>query len=258
VAKIGGEVWNQRVYLYPFSVPGQEPTAGESVAQIQPVLAIPMKRFDRPQVGFLTRDEMQAILDAPDTSTWSGQRDQILLLTLYNTGARVSEIIGVRRADVEDERCMSVRLHGKGRKERVIPLWKRTSMLLRAWMRQLPPGPQQPLLPNRYGTAMTRSGVEKRLKVAAQAAHSVCPSLRKRAVSPHIVRHSTAMHLLQSGVDLAVIALWLGHESIVTTHQYLEADLETKERALAALQPPKTASLRFKPPTDLLAFLDAL
>jgi len=233
----------------------QEPSA---LAQIQRVLAIPMKRFDRPMVGFLTREEMEVIINAPDTATWSGQRDHALLATLYNTGARVSEIIAVKRRDVECENCTAVHLHGKGRKERVVPLWKRTSTLLRKWMGQIAPDDQQSLFPNRFGQPMSRSGIEKRFQVMVQLAYPRCPHLRNKTVSPHVVRHSTAMHLLQAGVDLAVIALWLGHESIVTTHQYLEADLQMKEHALAALQPPQTAAMRFKPTVEVLAFLDAL
>ncbi len=233
----------------------QEPAA---LPQIQRVLAIPMKRFDRPLVGFLSLEEMEAILNAPDTSTWSGKRDQALLTTLYNTGARVSEVIAIKRQDIESERCTAVYLHGKGRKERVVPLWKRTSAMLRSWIAHIPPDAEQTLFPNRFGQPMSRSGVEKRLQVVVKLACPTCPSLREKKISPHVVRHSTAMRLLQSGVDLAVIALWLGHESVVTTHQYLQADLTMKEQALAALQPPEMASMRFKPPAKVLAFLDTL
>ena len=233
----------------------QEPTA---LPGIQKVLAIPMKRFDRPLVGFLSREEIEALLHAPDSHTWSGQRDRALLTTLYNTGARVSEIIAVRRVDLQYERAQALHLHGKGRKERVVPLWKQTTRLLRDWLPRIGPEPQQPLFPNRFNQAMTRSGVASRLQRAANAATDQCPSLKDKRVSPHLIRHTTAMHLLQAGVDITVIALWLGHESVVTTHQYLEADLKMKERALAALQPPEIAATRFKPANALLAFLDSL
>jgi site-specific recombinase XerD len=233
----------------------QEPTA---LPQIQRVLAIPMKRFERPVVGFLSREELEAIVNAPDRSTWSGRRDHVLLATLYDTGARVSEIIAIRGGDVECRHCTAVHLHGKGRKERVVPLSKPTSTLLRNWMREIGADTRQPLFPNRFGQPMSRSGVEKRLQAAVRQASPHCPSLHNRTISPHVVRHSTAMHLLQSGVDLAVIALYLGHESVVTTHHYLQADLKMKECALAALQPPETKTMHFKPPPEVLAFLDTL
>jgi integrase/recombinase XerD len=233
----------------------QEPAA---LLGIQQVLAIPLKRFDHPVVRYLTQAEVAAILDAPDRHTWSGQRDRVLLSTLYNTGARVSEIIAIRRVDLESEQGQAVHLHGKGRKERVVPLWKRTSRLLKIWLTKIGADPQQPLFPNRFGQMLSRSGVESRLRQAVTFATAQCPSLKNKVVSPHVVRHSTALHLLQAGVDLCVIALWLGHESIVTTHQYLEADLQMKEKALAKLQPPGMPSIRYKPSSDILSFLDGL
>jgi len=226
--------------------------------EIQRVFAIPMKRFDRRSIGFLSRSEVEALLAGPNVETWSGRRDHALLTTLYNTGARVSEILAVRRMDVEDERCTAVHLQGKGRKERTVPLWKKTTRLLRSWLSNIADDPQQPIFPNRLGQPMTRSGVEKRLRAAASIAQQRCPSLRNKKVSPHVLRQTTAMHLLQSGVDLAVIALWLGHESIETTHGYLQADTRIKEQALARLQQPKTTAPRYKAPKEILAFLDSL
>jgi len=233
----------------------QEPAA---LPKIQQILAIPAKRFDRPLVGFLSRGEIEAILAAPDGRTWNGQRDRALLTVLYNTGARVSEIITVRRGDVACERCQAIHLHGKGRKERVVPLWRRATQLIRDWLPRIGPEPQQPLFPNRRDQAMTRSGVTSRLDRAVRAATAQCPSLASKQVSPHWIRHTTAMHLLQAGVDLTVIALWLGHEGVATTHQYVEADLRMKERVLAALQPPAVGNPRFVPSPTLLAFLDGL
>jgi site-specific recombinase XerD len=233
----------------------QEPAA---LPKIQQILAIPAKRFDRPLVGFLSRGEIEAILAAPDGRTWNGQHDRALLTVLYNTGARVSEIITVRRVDVACECCQAIHLHGKGRKERAVPLWRRATQLIRDWLPRIGPEPQQPLFPNRRDQAMTRSGVTSRLDRAVRAATAQCPSLASKQVSPHWIRHTTAMHLLQAGVDLTVIALWLGHEGVATTHQYVEADLRMKERALAALQPPAVGNPRFVPSPTLLAFLDGL
>ncbi len=234
---------------------GRDPTA---LPTAQRVLAIPSKRFDRPMVGFLSREEIAAILATPKSTTWSGRRDHVLLATLYNTGARVSEIIAVRRGDLALDRSPFVRLHGKGRKDRSIPLWRTTVQALRNWLKELPEMSEEPVFPNRAGCAMSRSGVEDRLDKAVRAAVEKCPTLRERHVSPHVLRHTTAMHLLQSGVDITVIALWLGHESPATTHLYVEADLQMKERALAKVAPPSTATKRYKPPDRLLAFLEGL
>ena len=229
-----------------------------SVSIAQRVLAIPNKRFDRPVLGFLTRQEVAAILDAPDRGTWSGHRDAVLLATLYNTGGRVSEITGLRARDVLLDRQTAVHLHGKGRKERVIPLWKSTATELRGWLDRTQPGPDAPVFPNRAGAALTRSGVRDRLERAVAVATPSCPSLDGRRVSPHTMRHTTAMHLLQSGTDLSVIALWLGHADPATTHQYLETDLATKEAVLKRLADPAPARTRYRPGDRLLAFLDTL
>jgi integrase/recombinase XerD len=224
----------------------------------QRVLAIPAKRFDQPVLGYLTREEVAAILAAPDRDTWSGHRDAVLLATTYNTGARVSEITGLRVRDVLLDRQAAVHLHGKGRKERAIPLWKSTATQLRGWLPRIEPGPDTPVFPNRAGRPLSRSGIRDRLERAVTAATHRCPSLQRQHVSPHTLRHSTAMHLLQSGVDLAVIALWLGHADPATTHLYLEADLATKEAALRRLPDPTPATRRFRPGDRLLAFLDTL
>ncbi len=225
---------------------------------IQSVLAIPMKRYERPLVSFLTREEINAILNAPDPTTWSGRRDRTMFATMYNTGARVAEIVALRRCDVDVTQHRCVALHGKGRKERVIPLWKNTVNQIRRWTTELDQKPRTPLFPNRYGNQMSRSGVENRIKEAVSIAIEHCPSLKKHRVSPHVLRHTTAMHLLQSGVDLTVIAMWLGHESVETTHHYIEADLAMKQRALSVMTPPNTSTKRYKPKKDLLAFLEEL
>ena len=196
----------------------RDPTA---LAVAQRVRAIPSKRFDRPVLGFLSREEVEALLAAPDRATWSGQRDAVMLATLYNTGARVSEVTGLRVADVLLDRASALHLHGKGRKERVVPLWKSTAAQLRAWLRRIDRSPDAPVFPNRSGARLSRSGVEHRLDVALATAAKRCPTLAGRKISPHTLRHTTAMHLLQSGVDITVIALWLGHEDLATTHLYI-------------------------------------
>lgn len=223
------------------------------------VLAIPAKRFDRPVLGYLTREQVTAILAAPDRGTWSGQRDAAMFATAYNTGARVSELTGLRVADVLVDRQAAVHLHGKGRKQRVIPLWTNTAAGLRAWLGKISPTPEAPVFPNRAGAPLTRSGVRDRLNRAVVAAEQVCPSLHGMHVSPHTLRHSTAMHLLESGTDLAVIALWLGHSSPAVTHQYLEASLASKEAVLQRLDDPSRATpARFRPDDRILAFLHEL
>lgn len=224
----------------------------------QRVLAIPAKRFDRPVPGYLTRDQVAAILAAPDRSTWSGHRDAVLLATAYNTGARVSEITGLQVRDVLLDRQAAVHLHGKGRKQRAIPLWKNTAAELRGWLARISPAPDAPVFPNRAGAPLTRSGVRDRLDRAVAAAEQGCPSLRGQHITPHTLRHSTAMHLLQSGTDLAVIALWLGHSSPAVTHQYLEADLAAKEAVLRRLTDPSPLPARFRPGDRLLVFLEGL
>jgi integrase/recombinase XerD len=222
------------------------------------VLAIPAKRFDRPVLGYLSREQIAAILAAPDRATWSGHRDQVLLATAYNTGARVSELTALQVRDVLLDRQNAVHLHGKGRKQRVIPLWKSTAAGLRGWLARTGAAPDAPVFPSRTGAPLTRSGIRDRLDRAVAAAGQHCPSLRGQHVTPHTLRHSTAMHLLQSGTDLAVIALWLGHSSPAVTHQYLEADLAAKEAVLQRLTDPGPQPAPFQPGDKLLAFLEGL
>jgi len=224
----------------------------------QPVLAIPMKRFDRNTIGHLTREQMEAVLDAPDVATSVGQRDRLLLMLLYNTGARVSEIANLKVQDVSLESRSSVHILGKGRKRRSVPLWRATTKLLRQWLRRAKITPESPLLPNARGTSMSRSGVAQRLRLAVTRASAKHPALKSVRVSPHTIRHTTAMHLLQSGVDLSMIAMWLGHESIQTTHQYLDADLESKREALKYLESPHPRRKRAAPAKPLIRFLEEL
>lgn len=230
-----------------------------SLSVVERALGIPVKRFERPMFGYLTREEMLAVIDSPD-ETWIGQRDRILFLMLYNTGARVSEITGVKVGDVVlEDRAACVHLHGKGRKQRSVPLWRSTVKAIRAWLKQNPQFEAgSPLLPNRDGHTMTRTNVALRLALAVQAATQAYPDLATRHISPHVIRHTTAMHLLQAGVDISVIALWLGHESPVTTHQYVEADLAMKEKALAKLHEPDAKIQRYRAPDSLIDFLKTL
>jgi site-specific recombinase XerD len=229
-----------------------------SLQVVEHALAVPMKRFDRPMLGFLTRDEMLAVLGQPGES-WTSQRDHLLLAMLYNTGARVSEITGVRVADVVLDGGACVHLQGKGRKLRSVPLWSTTVTEVRAWLRLNPMlRGEAPLLPNRDGHVMTRCNVTQRLNLAVARAAVQLPTLAKKKVSPHILRHTTAMHLLQSGVPFNIIALWLGHESPNTTHRYVEADLAMKEKALSRLQSPDTKLQRYRAPDSLMKFLQTL
>jgi site-specific recombinase XerD len=225
----------------------------------QQVLAIPVKRFEKPLLGFLSAEEMKAVLTAPDALRWAGQRDQIMLALLYNTGARVSELINIRVEDVQlDTSPATVRLHGKGRKQRTIPLWRETAGRVRGWVEEQALKAGQPLFSNRFGNKMTRAAVAARMNLAVMAATERCPQLRGRHITCHTVRHATAMHLLQGGVDITVMALWLGHESPVTTHGYVEADLRMKQQALKAVSPPGARSTRFKAKDNLLRFLEKL
>jgi len=229
-----------------------------SLSTIREVLAIPLKRFDRPSFEFLTREEVEAIIEAPDKTTLSGHRDFVIFMTLYNTGARVSEITGLRVNDICLENNASVLIHGKGRKQRAVPLWKSTATCLKKWLYRLKPDHNTFVFPNYRGEPLTRSGVEYRLHIAVKKATEQFPTFAKRQISPHTFRHTTAMHLLQSGVDITVIALWLGHESPSTTHMYVEADLAMKENALKKLQDPSLKSMRYQASDSVIAFLESL
>lgn len=230
-----------------------------AIATIERSLAVPQKRCDKAVLGFLTRPEMEAIIAAPDQTTWVGQRDRAMFTMLYNTGARVSEILDLRVGSVILDVSPVAHLQGKGRKRRSTPLWKPTAAILRPWIRRLPKaGEADYLFPNSSGKRLSRSAVTQRLALAVDAATRTCAKLVGRAISPHTIRHTTAMHLLQAGVDITVIALWLGHEGTSTTHIYLEADLAMKEEALSRLEPVNASPSRYRPPDHLMAFLQSL
>ena len=230
----------------------------ESLAITTRVLAIPNKRADKKLIGYLTRDEVEALLAAPDRSCWGGRRDYALLLTLYNSGARVSEVTTLNREQVCFGPPTFLQLKGKGRKERTVPLWPQTSQVLRAWFDELGDRGDPIAFPSARGRPLSREGVDYILQKAVRKAASVCPSLSTKRITPHVIRHATALHLLQSGVDIAVIALWLGHESIETTHVYLEINLAHKEQALQKLRPVEGEVTRFVADDPLLAFLTSL
>jgi site-specific recombinase XerD len=233
----------------------QEPTA---LALSTRVLAIPTKRFDRPLLGYLSQTEMQSLLGAPDQSTWTGRRDALLWELLYQTGARVSEIVALNRQDILLGEINLVQLQGKGRKQRRLVLHQATANRLKQWLGQLMPEPLTPLFTNHSGQRLSRFGAVQRLQVSVRKAQARCPSLQGRKISPHTLRHTTAMHLLQVGVDFAAIALCLGHESMNTTHQYVEADLEMKKKTLAKLGFPQASARCYKASEDTLAFLRSL
>jgi site-specific recombinase XerD len=225
----------------------------------QRVLAMPAKRYTRRQVDFLSRSEIDALLTAPDRSSWIGRRDHTLLLLAVQTGLRCSELIGLRVDDVVFGPGSHVRCLGKGRKERCTPVRKETAKVLRAWIGERSGGPADPLFPNARGKPLGRYGVQYVVAKHIAIARRHCQSLKKKRVTPHVLRHSAAMELLQHGVDRTVIALWLGHESVDTTQIYLDADLKMKEKALAMAPGPKGRSPgRFRPDDRLLAFLKGL
>jgi integrase/recombinase XerD len=230
----------------------------EHTELIQRVLAIPAKRHERTLVCFLAPHEIDALLAAPDRATWTGRRDHCLLLVDIQTGLRLSELTGLLCGDVHLGVGAHVRCHGKGRKDRVTPLTGQTVNVLRVWLRERAGGPDDPLFPTRRGGSLSADAVAWLLAKHVATAATRCPSLAGKHVTPHVLRHTAAMQLLAAGVDVSVIALWLGHETVQTTQIYLHADLALKERALARTAPPDTTPGRYRPPDPLLAFLEAL
>jgi site-specific recombinase XerD len=227
-------------------------------AQIQRVLAIPSKRFNRTLVRFLTRPEVDALLAIPDQHTWIGRRDHAFILTAVQTGLRLSEITAVTREDLVLGTGAHIRVVGKGRKERCTPLAKTTVAVLKVWLRERVRGNERLLFPNVKGERLSVHGVQYMLAKHAARAANLCPSLKGKRVSVHLLRHTMALRLLEAGVDRAVIALWLGHESVETTQIYLEATLAMKEKALAKTVPPQGRPQLFRPGDRLLNFLNSL
>jgi integrase/recombinase XerD len=229
-----------------------------NAGQIQRVLAIPGKRHPRSLVSFLARPEAEALLGTPNLTTWSGRRDHALMLLALQTGLRLSEITTLRKEDVSLETGAHVRVVGKGRKERCTPLTKRTAAVLRAWLKEPTHTDSGLVFPSARGKRLSADGVQYLLAKHLAGATAACPALGNKRVTPHVLRHTAAMELLQAGVDRSVIALWLGHESVETTQIYLDASLAMKEKALEKTTFPNGKLRRYRPSDQLLAFLNAL
>jgi site-specific recombinase XerD len=230
----------------------------EHAADIERVLAIPPKRADQTIVTFLTAPEADALLSAPDRATRTGRRDHAWILLAIQTGLRASELTALTCGDVHLGTGAYVACHGKGRKDRITPLAPATVTALRAWLAERGGTPDSPLFVTSRGGPMSRDALQQRLSLYTATAARPCPSLASKNVTPHILRHSAAMALLHAGVDITVIALWLGHESVTTTQIYLQADMTLKQQALDRTTPPASAQGRYRPPDQLLAFLEAL
>jgi site-specific recombinase XerD len=233
----------------------RHPEHAELIAR---VLAIPQKRHDKAIITFLTHNESQALLAAPDPGRWEGRRDRALLALAIQTGLRLAELTGLNSGDVTLGTGAHLSCTGKGRKQRVVPLTTNTVAVLRTWTRERAGLAADPLFPTRTGRRLSPDAVQRRVTLHVSAASDRCPSLARKNVTPHVLRHTAAMALLQAGVDVAVIALWLGHEDIRSTQAYLHADLAIKERALAATTATTAKPGRFTPSDPLLAFLEAL
>lgn len=226
---------------------------------IMQVLAIQAKRAHHTVLTYLTEPEVTALLAAPDRTTWTGRRDHLMLLIMITTGIRVSELTGLERADTAPPPGAHIAVHGKGRKDRITPLDLVTADAVAVWLTENPGQPHDPLLPAR-GTrrGMSTDAVAQRITIHTTTAATTCPTLADRAVTPHVLRHTTAMRMLAAGIGITTIALWLGHESPESSRPYLHADLELKQRALDRTAPPDTVPGRYTPPDALLAFLEAL
>jgi site-specific recombinase XerD len=230
----------------------------EDAAVIQRVLAIPPKRFERTLVTYLSEPEIDALLSAPDRTTWTGRRDYALLMVGVQTGLRASELTGLSIGDVHLGTGAHVSCVGKGRKQRITPLTVGTANVLKTWLAERGGVISDPLFPTRRGTPMSRDALERRIARHTALAERSCSTLHGKKITAHVMRHTCAMRLLASNIDVAVIALWLGHENVATTSVYLNADLALKERALARTAPSNARPGRYRPPDSIVAFLDGL
>lgn len=230
----------------------------EHAAVIQQVLAIPAKRTDKRTVCYLTGDEAIALIESPDLSRWEGRRDRILLLLGIQTGLRVSELINLNCGDISFGTGANVRCQGKGRRHRAVPLTHDTQAALAVWLTERGGDADDPLFSTRAGRRLSRDAIAQRITIHATTAAQSIPTLNGKNLHPHVLRHSCAMALLQAHVDTSVIALWLGHADVRSTTPYLHADLTIKERALALTTPPEVEPGRYRPPDNVLAFLESL
>ena len=224
----------------------------------QRVLAMPNKRYERRLIEFLQREEIDAVVAAPNPSTWIGRRDRTFLIVAVQTGLRVSELIGLRCQDVVLGTGAHVQCVGKGRKQRVTPLREEAAAVLNSWLRERNGLPQEPVFPSIRGGSLSRDAIERLVAKHTMTAQQSCPSLNRKKVTPHVLRHTAAMELLQHNVDRSVIALWLGHESVESTQMYLHADLRLKEQALSRTTALGVKPVRYRPDDQLLAFLEGL
>jgi integrase/recombinase XerD len=233
-------------------------TQPDCLRQCERILTMPDKRYVKRAVSFLDANEIAAMLAAPDRSSWAGRRDYVLLLVALRTGLRASELVSLKCKDVVIGAGAHIRCLGKGRKERCTPVRRDMAAALATWLRERQGDPDQPLFPSMRGDRLSRDALEHLVRKHSLKASRSCPSLAAKRVSPHTLRHSTAMQLLQHGVDQSVIALWLGHESPDTTQIYIHADMRLKEKALAQMVAPDTKPGRYRPDDQLLAFLETL
>ncbi len=228
---------------------------------IRKSLSLPCRKTDKPVMAFLKKEEYEAMLEICNDGRAVSLRDKMLLMVLYNTGCRVSELINVQVSDVSISHksgTSSIHFCGKGRKERITPIWKATARYIEQYIESQGLERKDRLFKNKQGGDITRSGVGQRITLLATKASQIAPSLKEKKITPHTFRHSTAMNLLQAGVDISTIAIWLGHESIKTTHTYMVADLEIKRKAMEKLKEPANGTFNYKPSKSILAFLESL
>jgi len=228
------------------------------IDSIHQILAIPDKRYEKKIVKFLESSEIESLLDIPNRKTWIGRRDYAILMLMIQTGLRVSELTMLHSKDIKLDTISYVHCIGKGRKERTIPLTKEMKSILQDWFKECNHEPLEPLFSNSRGGFLSSDTIQYLLSKYVKIAQQKCSSLKDKNISPHVLRHTTAVNMLNAGIDRSMIALWLGHESIETTQIYLDSNIKMKEKILEKLLPIKTASIRYKPDDDLLKFLTNL